>query len=166
VRRISLRDTKTSLSRRRRTSVATPRTTRGATPSRLLCWKMSISGGGVGVLLFPFYVRACSPTRASSKRNPTSERSLKSVLFSRLFRSLHRRCLFLVSSHPSQTEVRVRVSEASSVFGENASSFAINRGKKNTRENAFSFFFASRRSHERISKILCIVTLHFLYLTF
>jgi len=109
----------------------------------------------VGVLLFPFYVRACSPTRASSKRNPTSELSLKSVLFSRLFRSLHRRCLFLVSSHPSQTEVRVRVSEASSVYGENASSFAINRGKKNTRENAFSFFFASRRSQtENIENIM------------
>lgn len=49
----------------------------------------------------------------------------------------------------------MRVSEASSVFGENASSFAINRGKKNTRENAFSFFFASRRSQtENIENIM------------
>jgi len=48
----------------------------------------------VGGLLFSFYVRACNPTCASSKCDPSSELSLKVVFFSRVSFASPRALLF------------------------------------------------------------------------
>jgi hypothetical protein len=112
----------------------------------------------VGVLLFPFYVRACSPTRASSKRNPTSELSLEWVLFSRV--SIASPALSFFSFAPPVAEkVRVRVRElllfvGCGVLMGKTRSFAINRGKKKQEKRLFVFFRISQISSKNIENII------------
>jgi hypothetical protein len=120
---------------------------------------VSLSGGGVGVLLFPFYVRARAVPRAllrNATRPPNSH--LKLVLLFSFVSIASPALLFLVSHHPSQTEVRVRelllFVGCGVLIGENAL-FCHQSREKKTRENVFSFFFASRRSQtENIENIM------------